>query len=71
MTTDEIEDRLSGFFEEEPVPNRRQKDTIAALEGVAVETDGDDDSGEEDLPIEDEGGFAPALSDSDEETVQP
>ncbi len=66
VTTDEIEDRLSGFFEEEPVPSRRESDTVAALEGVAVEAD-DDDSGGEGLPVAEDGYLAPALSDSDEE----
>ncbi len=56
---DEIHDRLENFFEEKEEPIALE-DTTAALLGVAVETEADDESKEEPLPL-DGGEIAPAL----------
>ncbi len=53
--------------EEGPVPSIEDKEL--ALQGVDVETEADDDSGEEPLPVEASGELAPALTDSDEESL--
>jgi len=44
-------------------------DKELALQGVDVETEADDDSAEEALPVEDSGKLAPALDDGDEVSV--
>ncbi len=57
--SEEIQDRLESFFEENK-DLLLSEDSELALEGVAVETEADDDSDEEPLPIK-EGMVAPAL----------
>ena len=44
-------------------------DRDLAMQGVEVETEADDDSDEDALPIEDSGVIAPALSDSDQASI--
>ncbi len=64
---DEPDTDLFEDSEEDPVPLVEEKEL--ALQGVDVETEADDDSGEEPLPIEASGELAPALTDSDEESL--
>lgn len=52
---------------EDTIPSVEDKEM--ALQGVDVETEADDDSGEEPLPVEASGELAPALTDSDEESL--
>ncbi len=65
---DETESRLASFFDaavdSDDVP---QVDKELALQGVDVETEGDDDSDEEELPLFD-GELAPALADNEEQS---
>ncbi len=57
--SDEIKDRLENFFEEGD-ESHLSEDSDLALKGVEVETEADDDSEEEPLPLE-KGEIAPAL----------
>jgi len=66
----DVTSRLSSVFgDEEQEEGSIYKDSIKneALEGVNVETEADDDSGEEALPYQD-GSVAPALTDIDEDS---
>ena len=69
--TDDVNSRLSSVFgeEDEEFDGSSYKDSEKddALAGVNVETEADDDSGEEALPYED-GAIAPALADVDEDS---
>ena len=60
----EAENLTSSFFDAAmtPMDNTAKLDPAVALQGVAVETEADDDSGEEALPMY-KGGLAPALMD--------
>ncbi len=57
----EMESRLAGMFEEPDKDAALGLDADVALQGVDVETEADDESDEEPLPVED-GEFAPALA---------
>lgn len=62
----EAESRLDDFFQDDFFSADMESfDTEVLLQGVNVETDADDDSDEEDLPVFG-GDIAPALSDNDE-----
>jgi pilus assembly protein FimV len=63
----EMESRLNGFFGDLSTGEKIRTSQEVALQGVIVETDADDDSGEDELPrVGDE--LAPALSDNFEES---
>jgi pilus assembly protein FimV len=67
ISPDDIEDRMSGFFDDRRAADPESSAEIA-LEGVNVETDADDDSEEVPLPLEDDGVLAPALAEAGEES---
>ncbi len=67
--SDEVQDRLEGFFEE-PSASPASDMGEEALQGIDVETEADDDSDEEPLPFED-GEVAPALGAGDIDSEQP
>jgi pilus assembly protein FimV len=64
----ETEDRVAGLFSA-PDETRDMEDISAALQGVEVETEADDDADEEPLPRRDE-ELAPALFALDDETEE-
>ncbi len=67
----DVTSRLSSVFGEEDEQTKddsyKDSDKNEALEGVNVETEADDESGEEALPYQD-GNVAPALTDVDEDS---
>ncbi len=63
----DVDSRLSSVFGDEELEIDEVADKDAALAGVDVETDADDDSDEEALPYEG-GTVAPALAEADEES---
>lgn len=69
LAYDEIEERLADFFVEEEQEMPAFDGQPAALSGVDVETDADDDSTERSLPRVD-GEIAPALADVDATALQ-
>jgi len=71
VVADDVNSRLSSVFgeedEESDGSSYKDSDKDEAMAGVNVETEADDDSGEEALPYED-GAVAPALADVDEDS---
>jgi len=66
----DVTSRLSSVFGEDDLEEStsyQDSEETEALAGVNVETEADDDSGEDALPYED-GGIAPALTDVDEDS---
>lgn len=63
----DVASRLASVFGDVEDDDESRLDEKAALEGVNVETEADDDSDEEALPFED-GAVAPALSEVEEES---
>lgn len=63
----DVDDRLASVFGDVEDDGGEESDESAALEGVNVETEADDDSEEEALPYEG-GSIAPALAEVEEES---
>ncbi|MBT8333037.1 MAG: hypothetical protein KJP19_01280, partial [Deltaproteobacteria bacterium] len=64
----EAEEQLSSFFDEaEMAEDQASVSAEEALRGVDVETDADDESEEEALPIQDDGVVAPALVETEDD----
>jgi len=63
----DVDDRLASVFGDISEDDGEGVDASAALQGVDVETEADDDSEEDALPYED-GSIAPALAEADEES---